>query len=124
MHYYKKNAFDKNKKSLSFLEILRFYFYSIYKIIGYIFLFLAVNYFNRYYIYLHSSGSLYTYYVNNIYKIESPFKVFHPKYTLLSYFFSDEEVQINEDLLSAKMSVLFINEFMIISLLLSWLFPI
>ena len=108
MNYFKKNFYDKNQKTISILGILKFYLFSIYKIIGYIFLFFIANYFNRYYIYMHNGGTLYSYYSNNINNNIDAFQIFNPKYTIFSYFYKDYD---KEFLFNYKMSLLFINEF-------------
>ena len=116
MSYYKKNFFDKGNQTISFKGILKFYLFSIYKIIAYIILFFIVNYFNRYYVYLHSGGTLYTYYSNNINNNSNYFEIFNPKYTIFSYFFSDK---IDDTFLTSyRISLLFINEFYAFTLLL------
>ena len=108
MNYFKKNFYDKNKKTISLLGLLKFYLFSLYKIIGFIFLFFLVNYFNRYYIYMHNGGTLYSYYSNNINNNINVFQIFNPKYTIFSYFYKDYD---KEFLFNYKMSLLFINEF-------------
>jgi len=116
MSYYKKNFFDKGNQTISFKGILKFYLFSIYKIIAYIILFFIVNIFNRYYVYLHSGGTLYTYYSNNINNKNNAFEIFNPKYTIFAYFFSDK---IDENFLTNyRISLLFINEFYAFTLLL------
>ena len=115
MNYYKKNYYDKGCKKITFLGLVKFYLYSVYKIIGFILLFFIVNYFNRYYIYIHNGGTLYSYYSNNIINSNSNiFQIFNPKYTFLTYFFQSDD----PFLFSSKMSLLFINEFIAFTLLL------
>ena len=117
MNYFKKNFYDKGKKTISFLGILKFYLFSLYKIIGYIFIFFIVHYFNRYYIYIHNGGTLFSYYSNNINNNINLFQIFNSKYILLSYFLIIQNYD-KEFLLSSKMSLLFINEFYAFTLLL------
>ena len=115
MNYYKKNYHDKGYKKISFLGLVKFYLFSLYKIVGFIILFFIVNYFNRYYIYIHNGGTLYSYYSNNINNNNiNIFQMFNPKYTFLSYFFPSDDTF----LFSSKMSLLFINEFIAFTLLL------
>ena len=115
MNYYKKNYHDKGYKKISFIGLLKFYLFSVYKIIGFIILFFIVNYFNRYYIYIHNGGTFYSYYSNNIINNNNNiFQMFNPKYTFLSYFFPSDDAF----LFSSKMSLLFINEFIAFTLLL------
>lgn len=111
MNYYKKYFYDKGKKTITLKGIVKFYLFSVYKIFGYIILFFIVNYFNRYYIYMHNNGTLYSYYSNNINNAnKNPFKIFNPKYTLLSYLPIEKKYD-NNFLFNSKMSLLFINEF-------------
>ena len=115
MSFYKKNFYDKGNKIISFYGIIKFYFYSLYKIIGYFILFFLTNYFNRYYVQIHDSGALYNYYANNLYNKEGIFKIFYPKYNLFPFGvdFSEEE---NYFFSSMKISNMFINEFYIFTL--------
>ena len=110
MNFFKKNFYDKGKKTISLYGLFKFFLFSLYRIIGYIILFFLVNYFNRYFIYIHNNGTLYSYYSNNIDINKKPFQIFNPKYTLLSYF-PIEKTYDNNFLFSSKMSLLFINEF-------------
>ena len=118
MNYYKKNYYDKGNNTITFLGILKFYLYSLYKIFSYIIIFLIVNYFNRYYIYMHighNGEALYSYYSNNIINKNNIFQILNPKYTFLSYFFPGDKN--NDDLIfNSKMSMLFLNEFYIFTL--------
>ena len=107
MNYFKKNFFDKGNKTITILGLLKFYLYSCYKILAYILLFFIVNYFNRYYIYIHNGGTIYSYYSNNIINNKNIFQIFNPKNSILSYFFPSDD----EFLFNSKMSLLFINEF-------------
>ena len=109
MNYYKKYFFDKGNHTMSLKGIFKFFLFSIYKILSYIVLFFIVNYFNRYYIYMHSGGTLYTYYSNTINNKGNDFQIFHPKYTILLYFYGKN---IDDKILASyKISLLFINEF-------------
>ena len=79
MNYFKKNFYDKGNKTISFFGIIKFYLFSAYKVIGYIIIFFIVNYFNRYYIYMHNDGTLFSYYSNNIINNKkSVFQIFNP----------------------------------------------
>ena len=118
MYFYKKKYYDKGNKNITFLGIIKFYLYSIYKIISYIILFFIVNYFNRYYIYIHTGencAGLYSYYSNYIMNKKNIFQIFNPKYSILSYFYESNK---NNDkfIYDTKMSLLFINEFYIFTL--------
>ena len=111
MNYFKKNFYDKGNKTISFFGIIKFYLFSIYKIIGYLIIFFIVNYFNRYYIYMHNDGTLFSYYSNNIINNKkSVFQIFNPKYTIFSYFPIDDKYD-TKFLLNYKMPLLFINQF-------------
>ena len=110
MNYFKKNFFDRGKKTITFLGIFKFYLFSVYKIIGYIILFLITKYFNRYYIYMHNGGTLYSFYSNNINNNKNIFQIFNPKYTIFSYLPINGQYDFNF-LFNSKMSLLFINEF-------------
>ena len=114
MSYYKKNSYEKANKTITFKGILKFYLFSIYKIIGYFVLFFIVNYFNRYYIYMHK-GKVSTYYTYYSMSIDNSgiknFEIFNPKYSILGYFFRTE---IDDQFLTRhRISLLFINEFYI-----------
>ena len=116
MNYYKKNFYYKNNHRMSFKGILKFYFFSIYKIIAYIILFFIVNYFNRYYIYMHNRGALYTYYSTNINNKTNDFLIFNPKYNILSFLFGNT---IDDKFLTCyRISLLFVNEFFAFTLVL------
>ena len=118
MNYFKKNFYDKGKKTISFFGIIKFYLFSVYKIVGYIIIFFIVNYFNRYYIYMHNDGTLFSYYSNNIIdNKKSVFQIFNPKYTLFSYFPIEDKYD-KKFLFDSKMSLLFINQFYSFSLFL------
>ena len=110
MNYYKRNFYEKGNKTISFLGILKFYLFAVYKIVAYIIFFFLVNYFNKYYIYIHNDGTFYTYYTNNIMNDNSAFEIVNPKYSILSYFPLDKKYD-EEFLFSSKMSLLFLNEF-------------
>ena len=113
--YYKKYVFDKNKASITFGQIFKFYLYSFYKIIAFIFFFLIVNYYNKYYIYSQSDGTLYEYYSNHIYndKLDNKdlFSYLIPGYTFYKSYY--EKISITKDTFISKFSLLFINEFYI-----------
>ena len=117
MNYYKKNFYEKGNKTISFLGIIKFYLFALYKIIAYIIFFFLANYFKKYYIYFHNDGTFYTYYSKNIFNNKSVFEIFNPKYSLLSYFPIDKEYD-EEFLFSSKMSLLFLNEFFAFTLFL------
>ena len=109
MSYYKKYFFDVGKKTMSFIGFIKFYLFSLYKIISYIIIFFVLIFFSRYYIYMHYGGKLYSYYADNI-NNENILKIFNPKYSIFSYFF-DKDENNDEFLMKSKMSLLFINEF-------------
>lgn len=120
MNFYKINYYNKGNRTITLVGIIKFYLYSLYKIFGYIILFFIVNYFNRYYIYIHNDGVLYSYYSNqlntNKYNI---FQIFNPKYTFFSYFYNDDKeniADIDQFIYNAKMSLFFVNEFYFFSL--------
>ena len=115
MSFYKKKFYDKGKKVISFLGIIKFYFCSLYKIAGFFILFFLTNYFSRYYIQIHDSGALYNYYTNNLYNKEGIFQIFNPKYNLFPYNIKLSEEEENF-FSSMKISNLFINEFYIFTL--------
>ena len=118
MNYYKKNFYDKGNKTINFIGILKFYLYSVYKIIAFIIIIFLINFFNRYYVYIHNSGNiegLYFYYSNNIINKRYILEMFNPKYTFLSYFYVSNK---NNDqfIFDMKIPLLFINEFYIFTL--------
>ena len=118
MTYYKKNYFDKGNKSINFKGILKFYLYSLYRIFSFIILFFIVNYFNRYYIYMHNGDNgeaLYFFYSNNVINKKNVFEILNPIYTLGSYF-SPGDKNIDDFIFDTKMSLLFINEFYIFTI--------
>ena len=118
MNYFKKNYYDKGNKTINFLGILKFYLYSVYKIIGFIIIFFIVNIFNRYYIYIHNSDNtegLYFYYSYKLINKRNIFGIFNLKYTFLSYFFPRDK-NSEEFIYNMKMPLLFINEFYIFTL--------
>ena len=115
MNFYITNYYNKGNKTITLIGIIKFYLYSLYKIFGYIILFFLVNYFNRYYIYLHNNGVLFSYYSNqlntNKYNL---FQIFNPKYTFFSYFYNDDKENIGDIgqfIYDTKMSLFFVNEF-------------
>ena len=111
MNYFKKNFYDKGNKTISFFGLFKFYLFSLYKIIGYFILFFIVNYFDRYYIYMHNDGTLFSYYSNNILNNKkNVFQIFNPKYTIFSYFPIEDKYD-DKFLFNSKMSLLFINQF-------------
>ena len=115
--YYKKYVFVKNKASITFGQIIAFYFYSFYKIIAFIFFFLIVNYYNKYYIYSQSYGTLYEYYSNHIYKDNKEvFLYLIPRYTFYKSYY--EKLSLTKDTFISKFSLLFINEFYIYTIFL------
>ena len=110
MNFYKKNCYEKNNEKLGFKGILKFYLFSIYKIIGYIILFFIVNYFSRYYVYMHKGdfSTFYSYYSMN-FNNNNDFGIFNPKYSILGYLFAKN---IDDKFLkNYRISLLFINEF-------------
>ena len=109
MSYYKKNFFDAGKKTLSFKGFIKFYLFSLYKIISFIIIFFGGIYLSRYYIYMHYGGKLYSYYANNL-NNENILDVFNPKNNILSYFFKKGN-NYDNFLFKSKMPLLFINEF-------------
>ena len=111
--YIKANYYEKGYKTITFLGILKFYLYSFYKIFSFIILFFIVNYFNRYYIYIHNADegrSLYYYYSNEIIVKKNVLEIINPKYILFSYF-SKGNKNIDNHLFFSKMSLVFIIEF-------------
>ena len=118
MNYYKKYYYNKGDKTINLIGILKFYFFSLYRIINYIFIFLIVNYFNRYYIYIHKGyegEAFYSFFSTNIINKDNISKIFNPKYTLLSYFFPRDK-NIDDFISNSKISILFINEFYIFTI--------
>ena len=110
MSFYKKNFFDTGKKSLTWKGIIKFYFFSLYKIIGFLIIFFTIDFFQKDFIYIHHGGTLYTYFAENI-NIENILKVFNPKYySIFSYFF-EKNSEYDDFLFKAKMPLIFINEF-------------
>ena len=109
MSYYKKYFFDAGKKTLTFKGFIKFYLFSLYKIISFFIIFFGGIYLSRYYIYMHYGGKLYTYYANNL-NNENIFDVFNPKNNILSYFFKKDN-NYDNFLFKSKMPLLFINEF-------------
>ena len=116
--YYKKYVFVKNKASISFKQILKFYLYSFYKIISFFILFLLANYFNKYYINTRIESTLYEYYSNHIYndKLEDKdlFSFLIPGYTFYYSYYNN--VSIFEDTIISKFSLLLINEFYVFTI--------
>ena len=115
INFYKSNYYNKGNRTITLVGIIKFYLYSLYKIFGYIILFFIVNYFNRYYIYIHSNGVLYSYYSNQLNKNKyNLFQIFNPKYTFFSYFYNDDKeniADIDQFIYDSKMSLFFVNEF-------------
>ena len=110
MSFYKKNFFDAGKKSLTWKGIIKFYFFSLYKIIGFLIIFFTIDFFQKDFIYIHHGGTLYTYFAENI-NTENILKVFNPKYySIFSYFF-EKNSEYDDFLFKAKMPLIFINEF-------------
>ena len=108
MNYYKKYFFDLGYKKMSWFGLMKFYLYSVYKIISFIFIFFVVIYFSRYFIYMHYGGKLYSYYADDI-NNEIILSIFNPRYSILSYFFNTN----NNDtyfLFKSKMQILFVLE--------------
>lgn len=115
MNFYKKNCYEKNNENLGFKGVLKFYLFSIYKIIGYIILFFLVNYFSRYYVYMHKGdfSTFYSYYSMNI-NDNNSFGIFNPKYSILGYLFAQN---IDDKFLrNYRISLLFINEFYVFTI--------
>ena len=118
--YYKKYVFNKNKNSISFKKLIKFYLYSVYKLIAFIIFFLIVNYFSKYFIYFKSENTLYEYYSNHIYndKLDNKqlFLLLIPGYSFYySYYL---KISIFEDTIISKFSLLLINEFQIYTIFL------
>ena len=115
MNFYKINYYNKGNRTITLVGIIKFYLYSLYKIFGYIILFFIVNYYNRYYIYIHNDGVLYSYCSNQLNTNKySLFQIFNPKYTFFSYFYNDDKeniADIDQFIYDAKMSLFFVNEF-------------
>ena len=114
MNYYKKYVFLKNKSSMSFKEILKFYFYSFYKLIAFLIFFLIVNYFNKYFIYAKTDKTLFQYYSNHIYNDSldnEEFKFLIPGY--IFYYTYYKRSSIYEESIISKFSLLIINEFQV-----------
>ena len=109
MNYYKKYFFDNGEKKMNFKGFIKFYLFSLYKIIGFMLIFFGGIYLSRYYIYMHYGGKLYSYYADNIIN-ENILDVFHPKNNILSYFFKKDKYY-DYFLFKSKMPLLFINEF-------------
>ena len=118
MNYYKKNFYEKGNRIINFIGILKFYLYSVYKIIAFIIISFLINIFNRYYVYIHNTGNiegLYLYYSNNIINKRYILEMFNPKYSFLSYFYISNKK--NDDFIfDMKIPLLFINEFYIFTL--------
>ena len=118
INYFKKNYYEKGYKTITFLGIFKFYLYSLYKIFGFALLFFVVNYFGRYYIYIHSGNNekaLYYYYVNEIVLKNNILKIMNPKYIFLTYFYKGNKI-IDDYIFNSKMTLLFINEFFVFNL--------
>ena len=118
MNFYKINFYNKDNKSITFIGILKFYLYSLSKIFLFLILSLLLNYFNRYYIYIHNgqNGSpIYFYYSNNILDKTNILEIFNPKYTFLSYFSKGNKID-EEFIFKNKIYLIFINEFYIYTL--------
>jgi hypothetical protein len=118
IHFYKKYVFLKNKSSMNFRTIIKFYFYSFYKIISFFFFFFIINYFNKYFIYSNTKGPLFEYYSNHIYndKVDNHdlFLFLLPGYTFYYSYFSKRS--IFEKTIISKFSLLIINEFYVFTL--------
>ena len=120
INYYKKYVFKKNKATMSFINLMKFYFYSFYKLISFSIFFLMVNYYNKYYIYQKSDRTLFEYYSNHIYndKLDSKdlFLFLIPGYSFYySYYLN---ISIYEETIISKFSLLIINEFQIYAIFL------
>ena len=118
IHYYKKYVYLKNKTSMTFGQIIKFYFYSFYKIMAFLFFFFITNYLNKYFIYLTTAkkhGALFEYYSNHIYKYEKTLKdtaiYLVPGYLFYDSYFSKASTDRDDDPPVSKLNLLIINEF-------------
>ena len=120
INFYKKHYYQKENKTITFKGIFKFYLYSLSNIFFFLILSLLLNYFNRYYIYIHNgqNGSpLYFYYSNNILDKSNILEIFNPKYTFLSYFSEGNKIK-EEFIFKNKIYLIMINEFYIYTLVL------
>ena len=111
MSYYKKNFFELGNKTMTFRGLLKFYYYSFYKIVSFFILFVFVIFLSRYYIYSHYGGKLYQYFADNIYNKDAS-EIFNLKYLFYFFYSFGTKDNIDEEILfQNKMALLFINEF-------------
>ena len=112
--FYKKYVYSKHEgTTMPFKKVAQFYFYSSYKIVSFFIFFFIVNYFDKYFIHFFSEGPLFEYYSNHIYnnKLDNSelFRFFIPGYSF--YYIYHNKCSIFQNLIIAKFSLLFINEF-------------
>ena len=111
MSYYKKNFFELGHKTMTFKGLLKFFYFSCYKIVSFFILFFVINYLSRYYIYNHYGGKLYQYFADNIYNKDT-LEIFKPKYFFYFFYYFGIKENIDEEFLfKNKMTLLIINEF-------------
>ena len=115
INYYKKYVFKENKASMSFTNLVQFYFCSFYKLISFYIFFFLTNYFIKYFIYNKSDNAIFEYYSNHIYNNQLDnhelFVFLIPGYSF--YYSYYKNISIFEKSIISKFSLLIINEFQI-----------